>query len=99
MGDDHVDVFESSCPNHPFYEELGDTKINTQILGVLAHGAVLNLSTSPLSEGVDSPCISPLRTTFSYLCQFWFLNVCVLTCKVSGVFTAPHGGSPYLWMW
>jgi hypothetical protein len=47
----------SSCPDHPFSEELGDTEINTQICTVLAHGDILNLGTDPssLREGVDTP--------------------------------------------
>jgi hypothetical protein len=46
-----------SCHDRPFSEELGDTEINTWVHGVLDHGAVLNLGTSPipLGEGVDSP--------------------------------------------
>jgi hypothetical protein len=47
----------TSCPNRPFFTELSDTKINTWIRGVLAHGADLNLGSRPipLREGVDSP--------------------------------------------
>jgi hypothetical protein len=46
-----------SCPDCPFFEELGDTEVNTWVRGVLAHGAILNLGTGPvpLREGVDSP--------------------------------------------
>jgi hypothetical protein len=46
-----------SCPNYPFSGELGDTEINTWILGVLAHWADLNLGSGqiPLREGVDNP--------------------------------------------
>jgi hypothetical protein len=42
------------CPDRPFFAELGDTEINTQIWGVLAHGANLNFSSGPvpLREGV-----------------------------------------------
>jgi hypothetical protein len=84
---------EPSCPDRPFSEEFSDTEINTQIRGVLAHGVILNLGIGPipLREGVDSPRVSPLGPTFSYLCQFRFLNICVFTCRVSGVITAPHG--------
>jgi hypothetical protein len=46
-----------SCPNCPFSVELGNTEINTQIRGVIAYGAYLNLGFSPipLREGVNSP--------------------------------------------
>jgi hypothetical protein len=61
-----------SCSNHPFSEELGDMMINTQIHRVHAYGVVLSLGTgpAPLREGVDSPWVSLLGPTFSYLCQF-----------------------------
>jgi hypothetical protein len=64
-------------------------------------GTDLNLGSSPipLREGVDNPWVSLLRPTFSYLCQFQFLNVCMFLRKVLGVLAAPHGGSPYLRMW
>jgi hypothetical protein len=47
----------NSYPDHPFSAELGNMKINTQILGVLARGADLNLGsgTNPLREGIESP--------------------------------------------
>jgi hypothetical protein len=47
---------EPSCLDRPFFEELDDTKINTRIRGVLTHGTILDLGTSPapLREGVDS---------------------------------------------
>jgi hypothetical protein len=46
-----------SCPDHPFSNELGDMKINTQKHSVLAHGVILNLgpNPTPLREGVDCP--------------------------------------------
>jgi hypothetical protein len=91
----------SSCPDNPFSEELGDTEVNTWARGVHAYGAVLNLGTGPvnLGEGFDSPWVSPLAPTFDCLCQFRFLNMYALLCRVSGVFTVPIGGSPYLRMW
>jgi hypothetical protein len=90
-----------SCPDRPFSEELGDTEINTWVHGVLDHGAVLNLGTSPISlrEGVDSPWVSPLGPTFGYLYQFWFVSIHVFLHRVSGVFVVPHKGSRYLRMW
>jgi hypothetical protein len=36
-----------------------------------------------VKEGVDSPWVSLLGPTFGYLCQFWFLNICVFSCRVS----------------
>jgi hypothetical protein len=59
-----------SCPNRPFSEELGDTEINTQIRGVLAHGANLNFGSGPvpLREGVESPWVSLLKLTLVYRC-------------------------------
>jgi hypothetical protein len=59
-----------SCPDHPFSTELGDTEINTQIRGVLAHGADLNLGSGliPLREGIDSPWLSSLGLLFGCLC-------------------------------
>jgi hypothetical protein len=62
----------TGCPDRPFSKELGDTKINTQICGVLTLGADLDLSSSliPIREGVDSPWVSPLGPTFGYLRQF-----------------------------
>jgi hypothetical protein len=43
--------------------------------------------------------VSLLGPAFGYLCQFRFLNICVLLHRVSGVFAAPCGVSPYLRMW
>jgi hypothetical protein len=90
-----------SCPDNPFSEELGDTEVNTQVRGVHAYRTVLNLGTGQvnLGEGFDSPWVSPLTPTFDCLSQFRFLNMYVLLCRVSGVFTVPIGGSPYLRMW
>jgi hypothetical protein len=86
------------CPDRPFPEDLGDTKIRTRIQGVLAHGANQNLGSGPvpLMEGVDSPWVSPLGPTFGYLCQFLFLNVCVFSRRVSDVLIASHGGGTLL---
>jgi hypothetical protein len=60
----------SSCPDRPFSTELGDTEINTQVRGVLAHGAYFNLGSGlvPLREGVDSPSVSSLGLSFDCLC-------------------------------
>jgi hypothetical protein len=46
-----------SFSNCPIFAELGDTKVNTQVLEVLAHGVVQNLGTGPvpLREGDDNP--------------------------------------------
>jgi hypothetical protein len=65
-----------SCPSHPFSVELGDTENNTQIRGVLAHGADLNFGSSPvpLREGVESPWVSLLKLILVYLCQFLLLK-------------------------
>jgi hypothetical protein len=54
-----------SCPDHPFSVELDDTEINTQIRGVLAHGADHNFGSGPipLREGVDNRCVSLLELT------------------------------------
>jgi hypothetical protein len=59
-----------SHPDHPFSIELGDMEINTQVRGVLAHEANLNLGFGPvpLRKGVDCPWVSLLGLTFSYLC-------------------------------
>jgi hypothetical protein len=82
-----------SCPDSPFSEKLGGMEINTWVPGVLAHGAILNVGTGPvpLREGVDNPWVSSLKPTFSYLCRFWFLNVCVFLRMVLGMFVALHG--------
>jgi hypothetical protein len=90
-----------SYPDSPFSMELGDTEINTQILGVLALGADLSLGSGPvpLSERVDCPWVSLPGLAFSYLCQSPFLDVSMLMCSVLSALTAPHGGSPYLRMW
>jgi hypothetical protein len=89
------------CPDRPFNVELGDTEVNTRVHGVLSHGAVpdLGMGPIPLREGVDNPCVCPLRPSCGYLFQFWFLNVCVILCRVLSMFTMPRGGSPYLRMW
>jgi hypothetical protein len=78
-----------SCPDCPFSEELGDTKVNTWVCE-----AVLNLGTGPipLREGVNNPRVWSLRPSLDYLCQFWFLNVFVFLCRVSGMFAMPHDG-------
>jgi hypothetical protein len=61
-----------SCPDHPFSEDLGDLKINTQIHKVLDHRADLNPGTAPapLREGVDNTNVSPLRFIFGSLHNF-----------------------------
>jgi hypothetical protein len=90
-----------SCLDRPFSTELGDTEINTQIQGIHAHGADLNLGSGsiPLREGVDSPRVSSLGFLFVYLCQFLFLTIHMFLRRVLGVLTVPYGGSPYLRMW
>jgi hypothetical protein len=89
-----------SCPNRLFSAELGDTKINTRIQGVLVHRANLNLGSSlvPLREGVDNPCVSLLGLAFGYLCQSLSLNVHMSLRRVSGALATPRKGSPYLRM-
>jgi hypothetical protein len=99
---DNVDVSDAKFPDYPFSIELGDTEINTQIQGVLAHVTDLNLGSSPipLREGVDSPWVSPLGLSLGYLCWFLLLTMCVFPHRISGKHAAPHeGGSPYLRMW
>jgi hypothetical protein len=46
--------------NHCFLEELNETEINTWILKVLDHGAILNLGIgpSPLREGIACTMVS-----------------------------------------
>jgi hypothetical protein len=97
-GDDHVDVSRAKLPDCPFSEELGDTEVNTQVHEVLAHGVDPNLGTSPvpLREGIGNPWVSLLGPSFSYMCQFWFLNICVFLNRVSDMFTVARRGSPYL---
>jgi hypothetical protein len=72
------------CPSHPFSAELGDMEINSRVRRVLAHGADLNLGSSPvpLGEGVDGPLVSPLEL-LAYVC-------CLL------VYTAPTSPVPVL---
>jgi hypothetical protein len=86
--------FGPSCPDRPFSVELGDTKISTQIWGVLAHGADLNFGSSPvpLREGVHNPWVSLLEFTFIYLYQILLLNAHAFLCTVSGTHAAPHRG-------
>jgi hypothetical protein len=83
-----------SCPDYPFSIELGDTEINTQIRGVLAHVTDLNLGSSPipLREGVDSPWVSLLGLSLGYLCWFLLLTMCMFPHRISGKHTAPCGG-------
>jgi hypothetical protein len=91
---------EPSCRNRPFFTELGDTKINTRIRGVHAHGSDLNLGSGPvpLRVGVNSPWMSLLGPAFGYLCQSLFLNVNMFLCRASGALTVSRRGSPYLRM-
>jgi hypothetical protein len=84
-----------SCPDRPFSTELGNTEIDTQIRGVLAHGTNLNLGFSliPLREGVNNPWVSSLGFSFGCLCRFLFLTICVFLRRISGTFAVPHGGN------
>jgi hypothetical protein len=61
----------TSCPNHPFSEELGDMEINSRIHRVFAPGADSNsgVGPAPLRAGVDSIWVSPLGPILDYLCQ------------------------------
>jgi hypothetical protein len=90
----------SSYPDRPFFVELGDTEINTQIRGVLAHRADQNFGSGPvpLWEGGESSWVSSLELTFIYLCQFLLLNACTFFRRISSMHTAPCRGSPYLRM-
>jgi hypothetical protein len=90
-----------SCHDRPFSEELGDIEINTRICRVHAYGVILSIGTgpNPLRERVDNPWVSPLRPTFSNLCQFLFLSVFMFLHRVLSVFTMPGEGSPSLRMW
>jgi hypothetical protein len=83
-----------SCPDRPFFTELGDVEINTRIRGVLAHGADMNFGSGPIPsrEGFDSPWASPLEFTFVYLYQYLILNARMFLRRVSGIHAAPHGG-------
>jgi hypothetical protein len=56
----------SCCPNRPFSIELSDMEINTCIWEILSHGADLYFLSGQvhLSEGVDSPWVSPLKFTY-----------------------------------
>jgi hypothetical protein len=55
-----------SCPNRSFHTELDNAKINTQIRGILVHGAGQNSGPSPipLMEGVVNPWVSLLKLIF-----------------------------------
>jgi hypothetical protein len=89
------------CPNHPFYVELGDMKINTRIRRVLAHGTDQNFGCGPvpLREGVESLWVSLLKLTFVYLCQPLLFNTGAFLRRLLGMDVAPRRGSPYLRMW
>jgi hypothetical protein len=65
-----------SYPDHPFSVELDGTEVNTQIQGIVAHGAdpIFGSSPIPLREGVNSPWLSLLELTFICLCQFLFFQ-------------------------
>jgi hypothetical protein len=65
-----------SCPDRPCSTELGDTKINTRIRGILAHRADMNFSfgSVPLREGVECLWVSSLKLILVYLCQFLLLK-------------------------
>jgi hypothetical protein len=85
-----------SCPNRAFSAKLGDEEVNTRIRGVLAHGVDLNLGSSPIAlrEGVDNPWVSSLGLSFSCMCQFLFLTICVFLCRILGMLAVPRGWSP-----
>jgi hypothetical protein len=59
-----------SCPDRPFFEELGAMEINTWIHKVLARGANLNPGAGPvpLREGVDKTRVSQLESVFLAIC-------------------------------
>jgi hypothetical protein len=73
-----------SCPDHPFFEELGNAENNTRIYKVLAYGVGLNpvAGPTPLREGIDSTRVCPLAFAFGNLihslrsCPFVGCRVC-----------------------
>jgi hypothetical protein len=96
-----VDVSGSSCPDHPFSVELCDMEINTQICGVLAHGADLNLGSSliPIREGGRQPVgesVSTLIRLPVLISVSYRMRVPAQGPKCAH--SAPKG-SPYLRMW
>jgi hypothetical protein len=98
MRDDYVDVSGSSCLNCPFSAELDDMEINTQIRGVLAHGADQNFCSGPFKGRGQQHLGESAQAHFTFLCQFLLLNEYTFLCRVSGTCAAPRGGSPYLRM-
>jgi hypothetical protein len=70
-------------------------EINTQIRGVLAHRADLNLGSGlvPPRERVDIPWVSLLGLALSYLCQSLFLNVCIPVQGLVHAHSTPRGVS------
>jgi hypothetical protein len=83
-----------SCPDRPFSAELDGTEVNTQIRGVLAHGADLNSGSSPvpIRDGVNSPWVSLLDLTFVCLCQFlFFQHICILRQDLGYAHSALRG--------
>jgi hypothetical protein len=77
-----------SCPNRPFYEELGGVKINTSIHRFLAHGVDLNPGAR-----VDSTRVSLFASAFVNLCNLicsWHSRPPVGSCVISQCATGGH---------
>jgi hypothetical protein len=62
---------EPSCPDRPFYKELGDIDINTWIHRVFAHGDDPNprAGPTPLRGGVNNTRVSLLVFVLGSLCN------------------------------
>jgi hypothetical protein len=85
-----------SCPDCPFFEELCDAEINTQIHMVLDHRADLNPEAGPvpLREGVDSTRVSPFGSFFLVVCAISSSHYSRVVAHGLGYLTVHHGGSP-----
>jgi hypothetical protein len=92
---ERVDASRAKLTQLPFSVELGNTRINTQIQGVLASRIHPNFGPGliPYRERVDSPWVSLLGLAFSYLCQSPFPNVSTLVQGLGRIRRAPWGVS------
>jgi hypothetical protein len=61
-----------SCPDRPFFEELGNAEINTRVCKVLDNGVGLNPrdGPAPLRDGVASTRVSLFGSVFGSLRDF-----------------------------